>query len=424
MSLVLNDFLESSSVVYASETVPLQLVLSNKQAYELREIGIALAGKKQFWGYRVDASSEKASVVSVQQVGREGNCVVTFRNVVGVVAISGLTIYVEPKIPRDHFYFIAIAGLADARIARGAQSTSVSTDFINFWFSNFLRECEQSLKYGEYSDYLDVHEELATPRGIINVSKTYQNIARGNIRISCSYSGFGSDNSVNRILKAALRMVANSRVSDDAMRKKAAKIDSHIFAGTMRSEDLRAPTRDLPARFERALSLAKAILASEVAGDNGKKSRPLSFLLPTPVLIETGLRNLLRQKLGQGLSLRPTGGKKLLTPTSLSVNPDLVLSHRNSGLIATGDVKYQLITKGLARDHLYQATTFAVAFKVSASFVIPFQPKDDFACLEVPVGDVKIISIPWCFGDSVSPEQALGQIVTALQAQFGVLNAA
>jgi len=414
-SLALTNSLETESKLTIIETELSKVSLTTVQVSELRKLGDELSGKSSFWGAHMRESEEGPSVISLSRGDSEDQWGLTFRNVVGVVGLTGLTIYIEPKISLDHFAFIASAGFADGRVSRSATTSFNRSNFVNFWFASFVAHCEEAFRFGEHRDYQNLSDDLTHARGRIAVKPTYANIAKGKASIFCEFSAFGVDNSVNRLTKSALEAISRHIYTDQQVKAKARAISNRIFAGPLEASDFRELGRDIPQRFHLVLSLAKAILQSQVGGNgSGVNRKAISFLLPTPLLIESGIRALIAAHLPTKLKLKSTAGKKILLPSRLSVNPDLVFFDADRKVAATGDVKYKVVASSIQRTDLYQATTFATAFGVKVGLVIPFATSGSLSLAEARVGEVTVLCTPWIIEPGVSPQDSVKNLVDAI----------
>jgi hypothetical protein len=91
----------------------------------------------------------------------------------------------------------------------------------------------------------------------------------------------------------------------------------------------------------------------------------------------------------------------------MRLNPDLVF-----GNVATGDVKYKLLTKEWNRSDLYQAVAFATGYRVGQAAVFTFSssvPNQTLPC--VRVGDVRLRAIAWDCSPETSPAAAAEAMV-------------
>lgn len=127
-----------------------------------------------------------------------------------------------------------------------------------------------------------------------------------------------------------------------------------------------------------------------------------SFLIRTPELVEAGVREILRERLGPRWKIKKQ--KKQLIGSSLSLNPDIVVEPG----FATADVKYKLSQADWERPDLYQAVAFAAGFETKNSAVIGFLSDGEGSARPSTVifGDISIAYLGWDARPEVLPEEA------------------
>jgi hypothetical protein len=87
---------------YIQESRETELPLTDLEAAHLDALGKRLASHTTWWGEtELDEEAPEKSVVRVRRTP-DGKWIVRVVDAIGVVAIPGLQIVVEPKIPLDH----------------------------------------------------------------------------------------------------------------------------------------------------------------------------------------------------------------------------------------------------------------------------------------------------------------------------------
>lgn len=405
--------MRSGKVLQESKTSELEL--EDSDVAILRRLGKELSGKKDFWGAPEKANeSDYASVVQISSTSLPQSWEVTVVNSIGVLGLPKDSILVRPKIPLNHFLFIASASSLFGRIDATPSQIGNNWNIIAVLFDSFVRQVERVLSGREFLDYVDTTELRSSPRGRILITSTYENLLRGKAQIACNFDDLGRDNSINRLVAAALRTISGANQTSWDLRRKASSLLSNFPSTPHNLSDYSAVLRDVPIHFKSLVQLAKIIISSQVGDFDGNQKRSTTFLIPTPPLIETGIRNLLRQNLPPDIQMSDRAARKLLAPSRISVNPDLLLKLANGSEtlteIVTGDVKYSLTDKDWDRKHLYQAVAFAAAFRAKRGIVVSFSDKSNKGTEELAVGDVLIRRFTWNTGLS-SPEHSLTQLV-------------
>ena len=168
-----------------------------------------------------------------------------------------------------------------------------------------------------------------------------------------------------------------------------------------------AVTTDLRTGYYRdAIALARCIILGQGRALHVGEAVAWSFLIPTPIAIESGVRRVLRDGLLDLIVVNKKG--VAIQPSSLTLNPDLVFGQPP---LAVGDVKYQLTHAEWARQHLYQAVTFACGFEVSTAVVVGFRIDATAEPPDLQVGQVQLKHLSWSALTSVPPDVAAQRLV-------------
>jgi 5-methylcytosine-specific restriction endonuclease McrBC regulatory subunit McrC len=404
-----------SKEICESET--LSISLSETQVRQLRNLGKSLAGQKRYWGSELDAVSEP-SVLEVQPSSEYGKWNLTVRNAVGYVSIEDLNLKVRPKIPWQHFMHIANATSIFGRFSKAPNRMEEFNDFAEAFIRNFLDESVKYLQAAMHLDYELQKSALDSPRGQIIPLETLINLRKGRIGIVCRHDDLVEDNFLNRVIKGALTKISTLPLVSSDLKTIASRLNRSIFAAEFSVNDLEKLSSQIPARFETIASLAKLIITNTYSAGNGKGANGYSFLVPTPPLIESGLRNLLRIGLPPDIVLSPTAARKVLQPQRISVNPDLLLAVRQADKsnpeIVTGDVKYQIRSGNWKRANFYQAVTFATAFFANRGFVIDFSEQKNPDQSLVQIGPLELTIFDWDIAPGSTPSASLATLVNEI----------
>lgn len=389
------ELVESSSKI---------LDLNPEQLKALDSLSNELSGSREYWGSPslIDGDHNESRVIRVE-VTRSGKHSVTVLDAVGALSIPGMTLIVKPKIPENHFTYIASRGLTSAgRFSKGALNLEKGIGFqdaVHLWF---IQELERVVSIGLSRDYIQRNERIRFVRGSVNQLTTSLNLIRGVLEIDCRFGEFETDHALNRVLKGALRAIIARGSSNPDLQFRASRLDRLMREVSLPTpSDLVAPRRNLRPMDADAFYLATEVLKSHGRTLSSGSSNSKSFLYKTPLFIERGIRQILNEGLKP---TRVTNDGKVLLPTSLRVNPDLTIDRPPF----TADVKYKKIKDGWIRQDLAQAVFFAAAYKSPISAVLSFGPSDVFLP-DVPVGHVKVSSVIW--KTDVDPELAARQIV-------------
>jgi hypothetical protein len=380
------------------------LDLNREQLEALDILSEELSGSQEYWGSTplLDGDQRESRIIRVEST-RSGKHSVTVLDAVGALSIPGMTLIVKPKIPENHFTYIATRGLtSEGRFSRGALNLEKGVAFqdaVHLWF---IQELEHVVSVGLSRDYIQREERIQFVRGSVNQLTTSLNLARGVLAIDCRFDEFETDHSLNRVLKGALRAVIARGSSNIDLQFRASRLDRVMRDVSLPTpSDLMAPRRNLRPIDADAFYLATEVLKSHGRTLSGGASNSKSFLYKTPLFIERGLRQILHEGLRP---IKVTNDGRVLLPTSLRVNPDLTIARPPF----TADVKYKKVKDGWVRQDLAQAVFFAAAYKSPISAVLSFG-LSDVSLPDVPVGAIKVSSVVW--KTDIEPELAALEIV-------------
>jgi 5-methylcytosine-specific restriction endonuclease McrBC regulatory subunit McrC len=159
--------------------------------------------------------------------------------------------------------------------------------------------------------------------------------------------------------------------------------------------------------YRDALTLGRHILSSTGRSLDIGTQAVWTFLFRTPLLVERGIREVLRRRLGrQTVSNR----KRRLGSSSLTLNPDLTIGHPRTTAVA--DVKYKVATTEWKRSDLYQAVAFAVGFRVRNGAIIEFLLPSGQSLEPVSVGDIVVTHLCWPADENVPAAVAAEALAT------------
>ena len=430
--------MENREIVYVTEQSACLIPgLSESDAIALEVLGRELRGATKSWrneGGQSDESDEATvpgGVIKVSRRPGETGWRVFVHNAIGVIGVDDLQIMVKPKIPTNHFGYLAAYAVDPAwlRLGNGQFQVEEDSGFLPSVWIAFLDALSVSLKADLHHDYVEVHDDPPYVRGRLDLRRTSVNLARGKVAFPSTHEDLSVNNPVNRILKAASSFVAReaSRIMEglvieekfrqrviyrliaDRARDAAYQL---MQAGELSSDDLVAEIPRLAIHQQRALELARHILSgigrTMLVGDK----KVSCYLFATPPMIESGIRNLLNSHLSDGMSVT----KKTRTAARLRFNPDLVVEPVGStpyGVFATGDVKYRIRNEDWPRDIIEQAVVFADVFNANQGFFVDFALTEDQPVTKSELIDSKMYHrISWPAGEDLDPEYSAQYVLS------------
>ncbi|WP_411700106.1 5-methylcytosine restriction system specificity protein McrC [Conyzicola sp.] len=390
------------------ESVPSRVRLNEAQLRALEELALKLAGQAAWWG----SSEETPSSPRAVRIEARGDLQydVTVLDAIGAIGLPNLVLRVTPKIPFEHFAYIARHAIGiHARTAASRVSLSSGSNFLELMAQWFLDEVETLVRYGLTRDYREVKEWAASVRGSVVPTPTVERWLSGRAEMLTAYEKFDYDTPFNRILKAACRVLSNAEEIAETTRRRAARsVRGMSEIGDLQSNDAREPFTRSTEHYRGAIELGMELMRGHIRGlgDGGQPFH--TFLIKTPGLVETGLRNIL--SLGLAPVVVSKGGKVLL-PSAVRANPDLLFGRFE----VTGDVKYKIALGYWDRGDLAQAVFFAAAYKVKNAFILTFGGGTIPNIAPLEVGDISVTRVTWDLSSSTQPEESALRVVKELR---------
>lgn len=151
--------------------------------------------------------------------------------------------------------------------------------------------------------------------------------------------------------------------------------------------------------YAQVVPLAKIVLNGLGIGLKSGDISGKTFLMRTPEIIETGIRNIITKALP---GTEVTAGKLMIGATGLSLNPDLVFDRGQS----VGDVKYKVLSSTWNRGDLYQSLAFATAYRTNSALLIGFHQGQIPTPDALQVGGVRCRVIGWDAREETPPALA------------------
>jgi hypothetical protein len=367
------------------------LALTEEAAMNLRRVGRELASKTEWWGADPETPSPERTVIEAEPAG-SGLWRIQVRDAVGVIVLRDVQLHIRPKIPAEHFLYLARRSDKLPRTAgyEGTGSSGPLWELVTLWF---LDAAEQLLRRGLIRDYAAVRETLGTIRGHVDVQSAAHRYYSGALLFDCSFDDHVEDNAPNRLMKAAAAYIAASPLPD-SIRRRARRILVRLDAvGDLSDFDKRWMPDRRTEYYRIPITLARHVLRTMGRSLSSGADIVWTFLIRTPELIEDGIRAVLEESLGVDVV---TKTRIQLRGSSMTFNPDL----RFWGSHAVADVKYKLTAGEWNRSDLYQVLAFAASLRCLRSAVINFTLVSGIPVLSpLTVGEHRVTTISWPAGE-------------------------
>ncbi|MNH81512.1 5-methylcytosine-specific restriction enzyme subunit McrC [compost metagenome] len=388
------------------ESKQASLEISEDDASLLSAIGRELASTQAWWGE--SQPKENRSVIDVRR-GYTGSYDVTFREVIGVVQLGRLRIRVLPKIPWEHFVYIASRSELSPRLSSDIATVEPGFEFLGMLCSWFVDSAERLVRLGLRNDYRTTTQELEEVRGSLLPLETTTEILKGRPVASCTFDELSFDTPLNRTIRAAcVRVSCLKGIPDDTRRRARHLVYRMDGIGPLLHADRRFKPDRLSKSYINPISLARLLLDGCGLSLSDGKTQGTSFLMRTPEVIEDGLRSIIAEGLPDiGVRKR----RQMLGDSGISMNPDIVFGNR----LAIADVKYKYFGREWNRNDFNQIVAFATAFDCQLGALFGFVNGPEFPpATSVQVGRVKACRIAWPVGPGASPEVVTQTIIEQL----------
>lgn len=397
----MTDYLE------ITESTEVLVKLTPDQARRLRNLSRSLASRRTWWGALPTEEIKEADVIRIVHAAGD-QYRISVRNAIGTIALGDLTLLIGPKIPLDHFAYIAAHSLElDSREANQATTLASGILFHDLVARWLVSRAVQVLRGGLSTDYEATRDSLRYVRGRIDTTKTSVNFSRGLPVIESEFEERTNNSPENRILRSAINMLDTSRLEEDELKASASKLRKALaFVEEANQHDLRLPLRSFPTRYRQAVDLAISVIRHSGRDLSAGNRASSSFLLRTPNLMEDGIRSIIRQALAP---VPVSRGGRVLHPTSLTSNPDILLSRPPK----TADVKYKYFGSMWNRADLAQGVFFAESYSSTQGAVIGFS-NGAHTLPEVPVGRITISPLFWDVAEGTTPQESAARLIRSV----------
>jgi len=395
------------------------LDLSDEDSLALRSLQDKWRTPKVSWFRNKDDDEDElgSKVLDVRQL-RNGKTEVKVFDAIGAIDLPSAVIIVSPKIPIPHFNYIASRALSLPRMYSGNFGMQQGVHFLELICAWAIDSIEAILRDGLVRDYKETRAPLQTVRGRVHMASTFLNIARGNLAIDSTFEEYSVDTALNRVLKNALEFVSRNPAISDVLKKRAKRnLQQFINVGPLRMADLKAVPQRNSNHYADALHFANQVVMKRgiELGVGGTRAR--SFLYKTPLLIEEGIRTIIKTGLAPVEVVKPKRvNLTSSTGKNVSANPDIGISEKP---LLVGDVKYKIQTKDWRRSDLAQSVFFAVAYEAPKSLIIDFENEESKPNGDLQVSKILVSALGWDASSNADPEVSAEKLIEEVKAWLG-----
>lgn len=301
------------------------------------------------------------------------------QQVVGILAIPGITIEILPKIEGDEKSVRAalirmLAVAYDLRISEGELSAldTQRRDFLEILIRLFCERLLAAITHGLSRHYVEREDDMPVFRGSLMVKRQLTVHATRPDRLACRFDELSEDTPINRVLKAAvLRLSRISRTSDNLRRlgELASRLEMVSPSARPLSEPVSLDRTN--ASFHQVYRLARLFLSGDWQSTMGGRASGFTLLFPMNDLFEAYIGRMLHRALTptpvrlqsrRHYALRHSVGGG----GAFALRPDIVVETVDGPLVI--DTKWKRLdpndgaNHGVSQSDVYQMLAYAHAY--------------------------------------------------------------
>jgi 5-methylcytosine-specific restriction enzyme subunit McrC len=301
------------------------------------------------------------------------------QQVVGILAIPGVTLEILPKIEGDDASvrgaLIRMLSVAyDLRVSEGELSSLEVQrhDFLELLIRLFCDRLLGAVKQGLSRMYLERSEDLMVYRGRLEVKRQLTSHAARPDRLACRFDELSEDTPLNRVVKAAVLRLSRISRSGGNMRlldELASRLEMARETARPLSEPVRLDRSN--AAFHQVYELARLFLSGDWQSTMGGHASGFALLFPMNDLFESYIGRMLRRSVAPNPvrlqdrrhhALQHIGGGG-----AFALRPDIVIELDHGPLIV--DTKWKRLDLsegtnfGVAQSDVYQMPAYAHAYR-------------------------------------------------------------
>jgi 5-methylcytosine-specific restriction enzyme subunit McrC len=311
-------------------------------------------------------------------VGVEQKYDLTPGSFVGVVNLpDGLELVVGPKLLMDRVMFLISYAVDRGRWEQMSARFGPADNILEAIIPGFTYQVRRALGRGVLQGYRTEEEALPTVRGQWRIGDQLRDRFGIAPPVEVRYDDYTPDIEVNRLLRAAIRCLLNTRSRTDQLRWPLRALDAKLDGVQLvRYEPGRIPEVTIDRRSETyrgAIALARLVLRGASYDLTTGEIEASAFLIDMNEVFEDFVLVSLREALGVSERELVQGAKGhpmfLAVGNRIPLQPDISLWSRGECTFV-GDVKYKRIRDGAPNADLYQLAAYLVATGLPAGMLI------------------------------------------------------
>ncbi|WP_069187985.1 hypothetical protein [Bacillus sp. FJAT-27251] len=317
---------------------------------------------------------------------------IRFTNLVGVIQLSTVRIEILPKlIIHDEseqknrealLNMLSITRTLPVSLHEATTSKLARADLVHIFAEIYIQLLIKELRRGVYKEYKLRQENSSSLKGRFLLHEHVRKNAFLPIKAYCEYDEIQEDVLLNRILKAALKLVF-PYLSKSSLKTESLFImdmlsnvsDAHVLKKDLEAVQFNRQSR----RFEHVFKVAKMILANEMMTSKYSNSHSFAFLFEMNVLFESYIERAFRfLASGQGVQIHAQHDEKRLLVNvhsgqeNIKLKPDFVIDGTDFQMIV--DTKWKNILREgrvlYQQADLYQMYAYVTSYEEAEKTVL------------------------------------------------------
>lgn len=337
-----------------------------------------------------------AQVAAALRPGRTTGCFdVTAGNVVGAVSAHGLDVVVEPKLPVGSLMWLVGYAAAGLRIEPGAEMATAP--WVEAMAELFAGVAEEATRPGLLRGYWQVDEQETTLRGRIRMA---DQIAHHHGRLhplELTRDEFGTDIAANRIVRAALQVLADALAVPGSVRP-GSPVPARIRRALRAFDGVTVLSRGAPLpawrrsrlneRYHHLLELCELVLGGQGLDPRAGDVSTRGLLLDLATVFEAAVARALRESCQDVVVDAQRSDAYVTGVPRFQLRPDVVLS-RAGEVLTVLDTKYKRAQPSAG--DMQQMITYATFHRVRDVHLVYAEPLGQDRAQQLPITGTGVV---------------------------------
>ncbi|MBX3001155.1 MAG: hypothetical protein KF893_21710 [Caldilineaceae bacterium] len=299
---------------------------------------------------------------------------------VGVVALDGLRILIQPKVPLDNLFYMLTYAYDLPEFRREEVDLTAAEDLFEFIVDIFVRQVDALIRRGIHRAYVDREENNRFLRGRLLVAEHLRHNRILQDQIYQQRNDYTEDVLENQILRHTLALLSRQRYRQESMRPRLRRAHSAFAAvqpiAVTPSDCDRVHYTRLNERYRSRVNLARLLLQHLSLEGQAGDQRFFAFLFDMNQIFELFVARYLKESFAAhptlDIEIQPTIW--LDTAQKERGRPDLILRRNHQRLLII-DTKYKRFDGAPASDDIHQMIAYCHTMKVPRSLLIYAEPQ-------------------------------------------------